>query len=107
MSTAKKLGTSLVSAISLAALGIIPAVISIYMFAVMFGSQTVTNSKGHTIVVRGGGNGPMLLLAGFLGFVGFFLLGAAVYTVYWGLTKSKQEDDPDRDSWKDMPYPKG
>lgn len=107
MGAASKFGTSLVSAIALAALGIIPAAISVFMFAAMFGTQTVTAKNGRSVNVHGGGTGSMLLLAIFLGFVGFFLLGSAVYTLYWGMTKSKQQDDPERDAWKDMPYPKG
>ena len=107
MGAASKFGTSLVSAIALAALGIIPAAISVFMFAAMFGTHSVQTKDGRTVNVQGGGGGSMLILAIFLGFVGFFLLGAAVYTVYWGMTKSKKEEDPDRDAWKDMPYPKG
>jgi hypothetical protein len=106
MSTAKKLGTSLVSAISLAILGIVPTVIAGFMFATMFVPQTITDKSGRSVTVTGGGTGFMVLVAGFFGFVGLFLLGGAAYTVYWGLTRSKEEDDPDRDSWKDMPYPK-
>jgi hypothetical protein len=107
MGAVQKLGTSLMSAIALALMGIVPAVIAVFMFAAMFGTHTVTDKHGRTVSVSGGGDGLMLILACFLGFVGFFLLGAAVYTVYWGITKSKVEEDPDADSWKDMPYPKG
>lgn len=107
MGAASKLGTSLVSAIALAALGIVPAAISVFMFATMFATQTVTAKNGRSVNVQGGGNGSMLILAIFLGFVGFFLLGSAVYTLYWGMTKSKKEEDPDCDAWRDMPYPKG
>jgi hypothetical protein len=107
MSAVKKFGTSLMSAIALFVMGVVPAAIAVFMFATMFGEQTVTHKSGKTVTVHGGGNGLMLLVACFLGFVGFFLIGGAVYTLYWGVTKSRKEEDVDRDAWKDMPYPKG
>lgn len=107
MGAVSKFGTSLVSALALAAMGVIPAAISVFMFAAMFGTHTVTTKDGRTVNVQGGGGATMLILAIFLGFVGFFLLGAAVYTLFWGMTKSKKVEEDDSDSWKDMPYPKG
>lgn len=107
MSVAQKLGTSVVSAVALAALGVIPAAISVFMLAAMFGAHEVVTASGRTVTVRGVGSPVMLIVAVFLGVVGFFLLGAAVYTLVWGVRKSKQvEVDPNRDAWKHMPYPK-
>ncbi len=92
--TAKNFSTAIMSAVALAALGVVPLVISIYMFAVMGQSGFVS--------------GSMVILAAFLGFIGLGLAAGCVYTIWWAFTKShkKEPAEAEDDSWKNMPYPK-